>query len=187
MLTDDIITERLILRPFKKEDLDDLFAYLSDATVLAYEPYDTITYEACKSELESRIHDKRFLAVVLIEGGKVIGNIYINQTEPDYIHTFEIGYVFNRKYHGMGYATEAATAVVDRVFKLEQAHRVIAFCNALNEPSWRLLERIGMRREAHRVKNMFFKKDENDNPIWFDSFQYAILESEWDTIGTVSI
>ncbi|WP_348983851.1 GNAT family protein [Fusibacter sp. A2] len=90
-----------------------------------------------------------------------------------------MGYVFNKAYHGKGYATEAVRAVVDNTFKFKNAHRFVAFCNVLNEPSWHLLERIGMRREAHRVKNMFFDNDEKGDPLWFDSYQYAILETEW--------
>jgi len=180
MINFNLTTERLVLRLFVKEDIDDLYDYLSDAEVLAFEPYDAVSYERCKEELESRVHDKRFLAVMLKESDKVIGNLYINQIEPEFIHTFEIGYVFNRKFHGNGYATEAVTGLLEHLFRVEEAHRVIAFCNALNEPSWQLLERIRMRREAHRVKNMYFKKDESGSPIWFDSFQYAILGAEWE-------
>jgi len=52
-------------------------------------------------------------------------------------------------------------------------------CNPLNEPSWRLLERLGMRREGHLIKNIYFKKDECGNPIWADTLEYAVLASEW--------
>ena len=51
-------------------------------------------------------------------------------------------------------------------------------CDPRNEPSWRLLEWIGMKREAHFRKEVFFKKDENNQPIWKDTYIYAILKED---------
>ena len=51
-------------------------------------------------------------------------------------------------------------------------------CNPVNTTSWRLLERLGMRREGHLIQNIYFKKDENGEPIWSDTFEYAILKNE---------
>lgn len=51
--------------------------------------------------------------------------------------------------------------------------------NPLNESSWKLLERLGMRREGYLVQNIYFKKDNNDQPIWVDTFEYGILATEW--------
>lgn len=106
----------------------------------------------------------------------MIGNIYLSKQDFD---TWELGYVFNTKYQGKCYATEAARALVNDVFRKNNAHRVIAMCNPLNTPSWKLLERLGMRREGHLCQNIYFKRDENNQPIWLDTFEYAILASEW--------
>jgi len=95
------------------------------------------------------------------------------------IDTYQIGYVFNEKFQGFGYASEAVRALLDNLFTKYDAHRVIAMCNTKNIKSWRLLEKLGFRREATRVKNMYFEKDENGSPIWFDSYQYALLKDEW--------
>ena len=68
---------------------------------------------------------------------------------------------------------------MEDVFANRHAHRVIAMCNPLNEPSWRLLERLGMRREGHLRRNIFFKRDEGGCPLWQDTYLYGILASEW--------
>ena len=53
-------------------------------------------------------------------------------------------------------------------------------CNPENTPSWRLMERLGMRREGHLRKNIWFFRDENGRPIWQDTYEYAILREEWE-------
>lgn len=172
-------TERLILRPFEVTDNSDLYEYLGDEVVVRYEPYSTFSWEECITEAECRSRNDSFYAVVLKETGKVIGNIYFNRVHPEHIDTYELGYVFNRHYGGKGYATEGASKIVDYAFNVLGAHRIVAHCNTENTPSWRLLERLGMRREATRVRNMFFDRDEHGQPMWFDSHQYAILAEEY--------
>ena len=54
----------------------------------------------------------------------------------------------------------------------------ISWKTAGNVPSWKLLEKLGLRREAHLRQNIWFHRDENDNPIWKDTLVYAILEDE---------
>lgn len=171
-------TERLFLRKFKPEDSGDLFDYLSDEQVVCYEPYEVMDKKQCIEEAYSRSDNPAFIAVVEKESGKVIGNVYFEQTGPDYADTYEIGFVFNRDFQGKGYATEAVQKVMDDAFS-KRAHRIVAYCNVNNIPSWKLLERIGMRREGERKQNMFFLRDEAGNPLWFDSYMYAVLKSEW--------
>ena len=169
-------TSRLLIRRFTSDDWKDLFEYLSQDFVVKYEPYDVFTEESSIQEAVKRSKDKNFWAVCLKESGKVIGNIYLAARDFD---TWELGYAFNAHYHGKGYATEAACAMVDDVFKNHNARRVIAMCNPLNEPSWKLLERLGMRREGHLLQNIYFKKDASGNPIGSDTYEYGILAKEW--------
>lgn len=170
-------SDRLIIRRFKATDAEDLFEYLGDHEVLKYEPYDVMTMKACLYEAKVRAESKAFYAVEYDH--KLIGNLYVSQVEPSKINTYEIGYVFNRQFHGKGFASEAVRRLMEELFFKRDAHRIIAHCNVENEASWKLLERIGMRREAKRVKNMFFKRDVNNKPIWFDSYQYALLCEEY--------
>ncbi len=172
-------TEGLILRRFSYDDWQDLYEYLSQEAVVKYEPYDVFSEEACKQEAMRRSKDEAFYAVCLKENSKLIGNIYFQQQEPKEFMTWEIGYVFNPVYHKKGYATEACRGILRYGFKQIGVHRVIGMCNPENTASWRLLERISMRREGYFKKSVFFKKTIDGKPIWQDTYQYAILAEEF--------
>ena len=174
----DMETERLTLRRFEPDDWQDLHEYLSQEIVVKYEPYEIFTEEASIQEAIRRSEDINFRAVCLKDCGKLIGNIYLAKHDFD---TFELGYVFNANYWGKGYATEAVKIVIDNAFKNNNARRITAMCDPLNEQSWKLLERVGMRREGHLIKNIYFKKDKSGNPIWKDTYEYAVLFDEWFT------
>lgn len=73
----------------------------------------------------------------------------------------------------------SAKAVLKEAFEDLGARRVVAMCNPENIRSWRLMERLGMRREGHLIQNIYFKKDTSGNPIWHDTYEYAILKDEW--------
>lgn len=169
-------TTRLTIRRFLPTDGQDLFEYLSQAEVVKFEPYRVFTREQAEQEAINRSKSPDFWAVCLKDSGKLIGNIYLSKQDYE---TWELGYVFNLHYHGKGYATEAAMALVDDLFAHNMAWRVVALCDPLNVASWKLLERLNMRREGHLIKNVWFFKDENDEPIWKDSYEYAILKEEW--------
>ncbi len=174
-----IETERLILRRFTPDDWQGLHEYLSLESVVKYEPYGVFTEEDCRKEAKNRAEMDCFWAVCLKENGKLIGNVYFQRQEPQEWLTWELGYVFNPAYGGRGYATEAARAMLKLGFEQLGARRIIAMCNPLNERSWRLLERLGMRREGHLLQNLFFKRDKSGNPIWCDTYEYGILSTEW--------
>ncbi|MBH1940688.1 GNAT family N-acetyltransferase [Mobilitalea sibirica] len=173
----EIETNRLWIRRFKPEDWWDLYEYLSDRDVIKYEPYDVFTEDECKTEAMKRAKDDAFLAVCIKPSLKLIGNIYLGEREFD---TWELGYVFHKDFHGKGYATESCEAVIKHAFTNLKARRIIAHCNPENTSSWSLLERLHMRREGHLRKNIYFKTDEHNNPIWLDTYEYGILAEEWE-------
>lgn len=170
-------TERLIIRRFVPDDWKDLFEYLSQEDTVKYEPYDVFTEEQAREEAINRSNNPSFWAVCLRDTKKLIGNIYLGKQD---FQTWELGYVFNGKYQGNGLAAEAAKALINNLFSNCSAHRIVAMCNPLNIASWKLLERLNMRREGHLVKNIWFFKDENDAPIWQDTYEYGILREEWE-------
>lgn len=172
-------TERLILRRFSYDDWRDLYEYLSQESVVKYEPYGVCTEDECKEEALSRSKEEAFWAVCLKENNRLIGNVYFQQQEYGNLKTWEIGYVFNPTYQRKGYATESCKEILRYGFEYLKAHRIIAMCNPENIPSWKLLERLNMRREGHLRKNIFFKYDEEKNPIWTDTYEYGILAEEW--------
>lgn len=169
-------TERLILRRFRMDDAQELFEYLSQPETVRYEPYDVFSPSHARQEAAARARSGDFIAVCLKDTRKLIGNLYLH--EEDY-GCCELGYVFNARYLHHGYATEAARAMLQIAFVEMGAHRVTAMCNPENTPSWRLLERLGMRREGHLRKNIYFRCDHSGEPIWQDTYEYAILREEW--------
>jgi RimJ/RimL family protein N-acetyltransferase len=174
-----IETERLVIRDFEPDDWKDLFDYLSRPEVVKFEPYEVFTEAQCKEEAVRRSSQEFFRAVCLKNTGQLIGNVYFNRQEPKTFATWELGYVFNSKYWGHGYAAESCRAVLNHAFTRLQTRRVVAECNTQNTASWKLLERLHLRREGHYLKKSYFKCDENGNPIWQDVFEYAILSDEW--------
>lgn len=164
-----IETKRLILRSFEATDYDDLYEFLSQLADDEFEGYPGITYENGKEHLEYRIGSDEFLAIELKETGKVIGNIYCGKKD---FEARKVGYIVNKKYQRLGYASEALSAVIKLLLQ-NGTHRIYAECDPRNECSWKLLEKVGMKREALFHKNVYFHKDDNGNPIWKDTYVYA--------------
>lgn len=166
-----ITSERLILRPFRETDYDDLYAFLSQLRDNEFEGYPGITYENGREHLKYRLNNEAFLAVELKKSGKVIGNIYCGNRDFD---AKEVGYIINRDYQRQGYACEALKAYIRNAFE-NGTHRVYAECDPRNECSWKLLEKAGFTREGHLRKNIWLRRDENGNPQWKDTYIYAVL------------
>lgn len=168
-------TERLNIRRFTKGDWQSLYTYLSDQEVVQYEPYPPLTVEQAKEEAARREQDDSFYAVCLPDG-TLIGNLYL---APGDFDTGELGYVFNRNYWGLGYAAESVAGLIHHAFTELNMRRIVAMCNPENTASWKLLERVGMRREGHLKKNIYFFVDSQGHPIWQDTYEYGLLKEEY--------
>lgn len=173
-------TDRLVIRPFSPDDADDLYAYLSRREVVRYEPYAPFTREQAEAEAARRSAEPSFHAVVLKETNRVIGNVWF---APGEWETWELGYVFHDAYWGRGYALEACRAVLADGFAQRNVRRVIAMCNPENAASWHLLERLGFTREGRLRGNVFFRRNENGEPLWQDTFVYGLMPGELRNCG----
>ena len=171
----ELVTERLIIRDFRESDGEDLYEYLSDEEVVKFEQYKPFGREEAYNEAKRRSGDDKFIAVCL-KSGKLIGNLYFAKGNFD---TWEVGYVFNKTYWGNGYATESLKALMNYAFEEMKVRRIIAKCDPKNSNSWRLLERVGIRREGTLLQSVYFHMDEDENPIWKDTYEYALLKSEY--------
>lgn len=167
-------TQRLELRRFLPKDWEQVHAYLSDPEVVAFEPYDPKTPEESREFAAFAADSPDFWAVCL--EGVLIGQVYFSKGEQD---TWELGYVFHRGYWGRGFAVEACRALLGEAFRSWGAHRAEANCDPGNSPSWRLLERLGFRREGVFLENVFFRRDGAGNPVWKDTYTYGLLSREW--------
>jgi len=172
-----IITIRLILRRFNYEDVRDILEFISHPSVskIVTEIEMTETgvkkYIDIKNSYELFEKDKCFdLAIVRKADGKVIGLVTLIRKNH---MQGQIGWALGFDYRGKGYATEAAEAVIEYGFNVLGLHRVYADTTNENSASWKVMERLGMRREAC-LKEAEFRDDR-----WLDSLTYGILASEW--------
>jgi len=171
-------TDHLIIRPFLESDYKDLYEYLSLKETYRFEPGEPISLKEAKKLCLERAKGTDFWAVILKENKKLIGHVSFLQTEPKFFLTWEIGYIFNPAFQNKGYASEATRAIIKYAFTILGAHRVIGYCNPENIPSWKVLEKCGMKREALFRKRAFFRKNESGEPLWFDACEYAILAED---------
>lgn len=175
-------TERLLLRPIDPErDVDAMHAYLSRADVCAYIPPEPGTREEIAARLARPGRTRSVLtkegqvlalAVVLKENGALIGDVVLFWHSAEH-RTGEIGYVLNPDYHGKGYATEAARALLGLAFDGLGLRRVTARIDQENPASAAVLRKIGMRQEAVLVENEWFKGR------WSTEVDFAMLDHEW--------
>lgn len=169
-----IETERLIIRNFELKDRDDLGEYMLQRVNKVFERYPDFNEDKIEDEIKYRSGSEEFLAIELKEEHKVIGNIYLGIRD---FNSRELGYVLNENYHLKGYGSEAAKAVVQWAFS-QGVHRVSAECTPLNTPSWKTMEKIGLKREAELRQNVSFHNDEAGNPIYWDTYIYGLLSTD---------
>jgi RimJ/RimL family protein N-acetyltransferase len=175
-----IETERLLVRPYTYDDFEALYAMHSRPEVTRFVPWGTRDVAATRRVLERKVErsslveegDAIGLAVALRDDGAVIGDLSLWWFTREHAGG-EIGFLFHPDYHGHGYALEAAHVLLELGFGELGLHRLIGRVDARNAPSIRLMERLGMRREAHLVENEFIKGE------WTDELIYAILRREW--------
>jgi RimJ/RimL family protein N-acetyltransferase len=175
-----ILTERLALRPFENNDLDVLYDLYRRDEVTRYIYAPSASRQDAKVLLDRirpmvAIDDKRgSLRLAGVERGTntLIGDFSL-WLGPREHRGAEIGFVVHPDHQRRGYAREAMTMIIGLAFRELGLHRIIGRCDARNTASASLMERLGMRREAHLVENEFIKGE------WCDGLDYAILEREW--------
>jgi RimJ/RimL family protein N-acetyltransferase len=180
-LTWPVRTEQLLIRPVTPEDAQAVWRYRRLPDV-----YEWITTapgdEQAFSDYFVEPHRQAVTLAVELEG-LVIGDLYLQvadawaQTEVKNaargVHA-EIGWAFDPAYGGRGLATEAVGGMLGICFEGLGVRRVEANCFTGNTPSWRLMERLGMRREAHNVADSLHRSGR-----WLDGYSYALLADEW--------
>jgi RimJ/RimL family protein N-acetyltransferase len=174
-----IETERLRLRPFTRGDVDAVFAYRSLEDVARYQFDHPLSREECALAVQQRVAQTRLegegdqlvLAVETRDADVLVGEVSLIWRSEE-ARQGELGWILHPNYQGRGYAREAVAAVLELAFHQADLHRVYARCDGRNEPSWRLMERLGMRREAHFHEHAIFKGG------WDDEMYYALLRRE---------
>ena len=153
-------TERLLLREFTQDDFDDVHAYAIDPDVVRYMDWSPNTLEDTQAALDRwDAAQARWprpdvnLAIQHLADNRVIGSIRLGVNDEA---TGDVGY-----------------SLASAGFSLLGLHRIWAECDVRNAGSYGVMEKLGMRREAH------FRQDKRARDGWRDSYLYAILAEEW--------
>lgn len=174
----NIATSRLILRRLVQSDREALFQYRSDPEISRYQGWVPETLTDADQFIAARPPDPDQpgtwfqLAITLKDSGAMIGDagLHFPADNPQQV---EIGITLAGEYHRQGYAAEALKAVLDYLFVTLNKHRVYACIDPRNAGARTLVERSGLRLEAHFLQSLWFKG------AWVDDMVYAVLREEW--------
>jgi len=170
----NLVTERLRLRPFQASDFAALATYATDPDVMHYMEEGVLDEQGVRAFLQKNAGDgATAYALLLRDKDDLVGHMVFHPWFAP--QTYEIGWVIAPPHQRQGYATEAARELLRFSFEDLHAHRVIATCQPENTASYRVMEKIGMRREGH-----FRKCIHRGGDLWWDEYFYAILAEEWD-------
>jgi RimJ/RimL family protein N-acetyltransferase len=176
-----LTTERLSIRRAEVSDAASFYGYRRLPEVSEWLP----RLAADQANVEERFQDEEFRkrTFVIEKDGQVVGDLYLSVSDAwaqaevqdrTVDAQAEIGWALDPAHQGQGLALEAALRLVDLCFEDLGVHRVFAICFADNDASWRLMEKLGMRREAHTVKDSLHRERG-----WLDGLTYALLADEW--------
>lgn len=147
---------------------------MSNPHVTAFLPEGVLDERAARAfALKQSGDGGQAVAVVEKASGNLIGHMPFHPWfAPE---TYEIGWAVAQAHQGKGYATEAARALIGHAFQTLKAHRVIATCQPENTASWRVAEKLGLRREAHFRAALYRAPG-----VWWDEYFYAMLAEEYE-------
>jgi aminoglycoside 6'-N-acetyltransferase len=180
-----IETERLILRPMRMDDVEDLLEYQSQPDIVRYIPWPERTREQVVEAAEKLLatgkldikEEGDFLVLVweIKAGefkGKVIGQSNLG-LESSRDSCADIGWVTHQDFQRQGYAFEATHALMDYAFKNLPIRRLIANIDTRNPESAAMATKLGMRREGEFIDAEMFKG------ALCSMWLYAILKHEF--------
>ncbi|MCL2199539.1 MAG: GNAT family N-acetyltransferase [Defluviitaleaceae bacterium] len=169
-------SERLIFRKFCEDDFSVLYSWRKDTENMGYRRDGVKTEEETRQHLEWIIAEASadeceslWFAVARKDDNKLIGEgILLHMPENP-----EMGWLVGKDHWQQGYGTEIGHALLKFCFQTLNLRRIIAACHVDNHASYKLMEKIGMRREAHFIQEKLY------GDVWCDRYQYAILRDEW--------
>ena len=172
-------TARLIIRRFTEADAAALFEYLHQPTATCFFSMAVADLAAARAVACKRAEGEGYLAVCLADSGTLIGELFAEPELGLENTTVSIGWQLNPRFAGHGYALEAAAALVNHLFTVCNARRLYAYAEDTNQPSRRLCEKLGMRLEGLFLEYVTFYNDEQGEPVYENTTQYALLRHEW--------
>jgi RimJ/RimL family protein N-acetyltransferase len=179
-----LTTERLILRPYRPDDVPSLHAMFGDADVSRYLHWQPMDLEQARAKVEQRLRqasigaDSHALVLAAIEAasGQYVGEMMLAIRSAEHLQG-EIGWSMHPAFHGRGFATEGAREMLRVGFEVLGLHRIAAECDPRNGASIHVMEKLGMRREADLVESELVKGE------WVGTTIFGLLQSEWRASG----
>ncbi len=174
----EIVTQRLALHDLEASDGPRVFSYHRRPEVARFQSWGTESVDVVQSfirgleTLDPDTPGRWYQVGIFLADGKLIGDCGF-RVKKDESQQAEIGITLAPEFQGHGYATEAVLALLDFLLITLGKHRVWGSVDPRNVASIRLLERIGMRKEAHFVQSLWFRGE------WVDDVVFGILRSEW--------
>jgi RimJ/RimL family protein N-acetyltransferase len=175
----EITTTRLAIRDLEASDGPRIFAYHRRPEIARFQSWGTDSVDSIQTYIRSlgtvepgkpgRWYQ---VGIFLLESGKLIGDCGFRLPEAD-PRQAEVGITLAPEYQAFGYATEALQALLSYLFLSLDEHRVFGSVDPENTSSIKLLERVGMRKEAHFMKSLWFRGQ------WVDDVVFAMLAEEW--------
>ncbi|MEK4075136.1 GNAT family N-acetyltransferase [Paenibacillus amylolyticus] len=179
-------TNRLILRNFTVTDAAGLLEYTANPRVNCFMDQRISTLEDATAEVAKRSSDDSHIAVCLKDSNELIGELFGMREDRDSdtdkdsnSDTYSIGWNFNGRFEGKGYASESANAFIENLFMEQGIRRLYAYVEDDNFRSQKLCEKLGMRREGLFLEFISFVKNEDGTPKYENTYQYALLKKEW--------
>lgn len=173
-------TERLRIRRFQDSDLESFLAYRNDQEVARYQGWDVpypreeaLLFVEGMQTADPQVKGEWFQAALEeIETGAMVGDVayFLKKEDPQAY----IGFTIARSRWRKGYGKEAVQRLLAYLFRDLDMHRIIAITDVENIPSFRMLERLGFRREGHFIENVMFKG------VWGSEYYYGMLKREWE-------
>ena len=174
-------TARLLLRPATEGDVEATWRFRRLPEVSRYLGWAADDLDHYRARY---LEPARLARSLVVEhDGDVVGDLMVRVTdgwaqaevaEQAEAVEAELGWTWDPAHGGRGLATEAARTLLRLCFEDLGLRRVTAQCFADNTASWRLMERVGMRRETHGVADSLHRSG-----AWLDGFGYALLADEW--------
>lgn len=172
-------TERLILRKYTLEDVDDYYSFASDSEVtrfLRWGPHPNKDYTLAYIEgvIDGYLAGKDSpWGIEHKESKKLIGIIHLMQLD-NFHKKAQIGLVLARDYWNMGYAAEALNEVLEYCFSSLSLNRVEALCITDNIAAIKLLKSLGMENEG-LLRDYLYQKE-----CFRSFFMFSILRSDFE-------
>jgi RimJ/RimL family protein N-acetyltransferase len=172
-------TQRLIVRCLEPSDAEAVFVYRADPEVLRYQTWEPSSAGEIRAFIERMRGMEPLtpgewfqLGIVRRDTGELVGDCGIH-ARADECRQVELGITLAPSSQRQGIAFEAFSALLEFLFTQTETHRVFCSVDPQNGPCLRLLQKVGMRQEAHMVESLWIRRR------WVDDVVFAILKKEW--------